>query len=176
MKAPSPHRSGSDEIAMTSMIDVVFLLLVFFVWTSSFDKPESDLASGVAVSPASTDPTEPDTAQSNPAETPATFVANRREELVIRILAGPDTLLAGPDTLANTENLRYQVGAVAIPNVAQLTDKLKRLASLRRNSIVIIDPDDTVTAERCIEVFDTARSVGFANVLFAIDRPTDPEG
>nr|WP_261340245.1 biopolymer transporter ExbD [Rhodopirellula sallentina] len=148
-------------MAMTSMIDVVFLLLVFFVWTSSFDKPESDLASRVAVSPAPTEPTEPDEAESKATETSATFMANRREELVIRILAGPD-------------GLRYQVGAVAIPDASQLRAKLKRLATLRRNSIVIIDPDDTITAEKCIEVFDAARSEGFANVLFAVDAPPEP--
>ena len=31
---------------MSSMTDIVFLLLIFFVWTSSFELPEFDLPSG----------------------------------------------------------------------------------------------------------------------------------
>ena len=49
-----PRRTGrsSMELKMTPMIDVVFLLLVFFLWTSSFDLPEFDLPSSLAEPPA----------------------------------------------------------------------------------------------------------------------------
>lgn len=36
-------RAGRYELDMASMIDVVFLLLIFFMCTSSFSKPEKEL-------------------------------------------------------------------------------------------------------------------------------------
>lgn len=47
MRRPSPYtdRRSDMEIKMTPMIDVVFLLLVFFVWTASFQIVEQVLPS-----------------------------------------------------------------------------------------------------------------------------------
>lgn len=48
----SSHKLSRDtrpELSMTSMIDVVFLLLIFFLTTSSFVKTERDLDSGIQV-------------------------------------------------------------------------------------------------------------------------------
>jgi biopolymer transport protein ExbD len=48
----SSHKIERDsrlELSMTSMIDVVFLLLIFFMVTSSFVKTERDLDSGIKV-------------------------------------------------------------------------------------------------------------------------------
>jgi biopolymer transport protein ExbD len=48
----SSHKLSRDsrpELSMTSMIDVVFLLLIFFMTTSSFLKTERDLDSGIQV-------------------------------------------------------------------------------------------------------------------------------
>ena len=42
-------QSKSLEVSMTSMIDVVFLLLIFFLVTTSFFSPESQLASNINV-------------------------------------------------------------------------------------------------------------------------------
>lgn len=43
------HRDedGQGRLPMTSMIDVVFLLLIYFMVTASFSTPENDLASGL---------------------------------------------------------------------------------------------------------------------------------
>ena len=43
MKLPQTSNDDSLELKMTPMIDVVFLLLVFFVWTSSFELPEFEV-------------------------------------------------------------------------------------------------------------------------------------
>jgi len=47
VKLTRPHRGlgGEAGLPMTSMIDVVFLLLIFFLFTASATAPESDLAS-----------------------------------------------------------------------------------------------------------------------------------
>jgi biopolymer transport protein ExbD len=43
------HRASKLEMQMTSMIDVVFLLLIFFMVTSSFQKTERELDPAVKV-------------------------------------------------------------------------------------------------------------------------------
>src|SRR6056297_257054 len=58
MQAPRRPSGFDEEFAMTSMIDVVFLLLVFFIWTSSFDRPEADLRGHVAMRTDSASPNE----------------------------------------------------------------------------------------------------------------------
>ncbi len=48
----SSHKIERDpciELSMTSMIDVVFLLLIFFITTASFVKTERNLDSGIKV-------------------------------------------------------------------------------------------------------------------------------
>lgn len=41
------HRKSRIELSMTSMIDVVFLLLIFFLVTTTFISPERQLTSGI---------------------------------------------------------------------------------------------------------------------------------
>ena len=50
MHRPSVYnaRRGSLEVKMTPMIDVVFLLLVFFVWTASFQVVENIVPTGIS--------------------------------------------------------------------------------------------------------------------------------
>lgn len=43
------HTSGGLNLSMTSMIDVVFLLLIFFLTTTSFVEPRRELAANTAV-------------------------------------------------------------------------------------------------------------------------------
>lgn len=43
MRLTSRRHGSKIELQMTSMIDVVFLLLIFFMVTSSFHKPEREL-------------------------------------------------------------------------------------------------------------------------------------
>ena len=43
------NRSNKIELSMTSMIDVVFLLLIFFLVTTTFVRPEKQLLSSINV-------------------------------------------------------------------------------------------------------------------------------
>ena len=50
MRRPSLFlRRERIEVKMTPMIDVVFLLLVFFIWTSSFQIAEQSLSGDLAL-------------------------------------------------------------------------------------------------------------------------------
>src|SRR5262245_58567237 len=50
LRRPSPYpvERGFD-VMMTPMIDMVFLLLVFFVCTAGFDRPEENLPSNLSL-------------------------------------------------------------------------------------------------------------------------------
>lgn len=54
MKLTSRRHGSKIELQMTSMIDVVFLLLIFFMVTSSFHKAERELDPAVKVQRAAT--------------------------------------------------------------------------------------------------------------------------
>lgn len=155
MKSPYRRDVSQDEPGMTSMIDVVFLLLVFFVWTSSFDKPEKDIASLIAM---------PEQALETSAGQDAAVIENldptdqepRSEEVVVRLISGPD-------------GLRYKIGSVDAAAASEMFSKLKKIAALRSNTILIVDPDDDIDFAACIDVYDYAVGVGFHRVLFAVD-------
>lgn len=155
MKSPHRRDADQDEPGMTSMIDVVFLLLVFFVWTSSFDEPERDITSRIAMSERASQAVAGQDAAPTPSFDPADQEP-RSEEVVVRLIAGPD-------------GLRYQIGSVDAAAVSEVFSKLKKIAELPINTIVIVDPDDDVEFADCIHVYDYALLVGFNRVLFAVD-------
>jgi biopolymer transport protein ExbD len=146
MRVPKRGGRGSIELQLTPMIDVVFLLLVFFLWTSSFDLPEFDLPSALAEPPAGLSDA---TSQSPP---PEAF-----DELVITIrnLDSVVALALNGDDLAD---------------VSQLRERLSAIVDLGAQPPVIVDPDPTTDIGTVIEIYDLAREVGLDRVLFAADQ------
>ena len=144
MRAPPLHDSDSLEVKMTPMIDVVFLLLVFFVWTSSFELPEFDLPGAIAETPAGG-------SEVNAEETPPVEVF---DEIVVKLV------LQDATTWIEFNGERMQ-------DLAQLREKVAEVIALGVQPPVIVDPDDRVTMERAIEVYDTVRLAGADRVLFA---------
>lgn len=155
MRTPSQTsgRRSNDELAMTSMIDVVFLLLVFFVWTSSFDRPETNLPGRIAMA------TQPQDSESSKRPSDVdTASARRSPELIVRIFQ-------------TTEGVAYRVGAVDLPDITALEAKLTRISGLAVSPLVIVDPEKAVSVADSIKVFDMARRLGFSQVLLAVDNP-----
>ncbi len=155
MKAPRRRDATHDEPGMTSMIDVVFLLLIFFVWTSSFDKPERDIASQIAMPESAIEPVDAEGHSATP-KSRQNDQESRSEDVVVRIIKGDG-------------EVTYQIGAVAVSAISELVPKLKKIAALPTSTILIVDPDDGVDFAECIEVYDHAIGVGFPRVLFAVD-------
>ncbi len=155
MKAPHRRDVADDEPGMTSMIDVVFLLLVFFVWTSSFDQPERELASQIAMPESAIEAVDAE-GQSSPLKSRPDDLAPRREEVVVRIFA-------------SNSAIAYQLGAVKVADIDDLLPKLQRIAGLPTDTLLIVDPDDGVEFSDCVEIYDHALRLGFPRVLFAVD-------
>lgn len=143
MKIPGQFHSDTIQLKMTPMIDVVFLLLVFFIWTSSFEVPEFDLPSAIAEPP----PGESDVAESLPPTEPF-------DEIVVRL------------AIADGQ-LHIQLNEQPIENLAMLQSRLREIIAIGVQPPVIIDPADEITMNVAVKAYDVARTAGADRVLFA---------
>lgn len=128
-------------VAMTPMIDVVFLLLIFFVCTASFQKPEQALASDLVLSGAGSIDAE---VEAEP----------ELEEVVVR-----GTTSAGAT--------RWAVNEASMASASALASTLAALAQIDPTLPVIVDPDGPTPLGEVISAYDTARRSGFRTVRFA---------
>ena len=149
MRCNSPLVRGSANAdlntAMTPMIDVVFLLLVFFVWTASFQTIEYVLDSQIAAQQG-TNPTE-DTQLTPPTD---------NEDVLVRIES-----VAG--------ELVWSVSQRSATSLADVKERLMRLADVDASVKVILHPDPEVPLEFVIGAFDAAQLAGFTQVVFAVN-------
>lgn len=144
MRLPRHAQTGSLEVKMTPMIDVVFLLLIFFVWTSSFETPEYDLPSGLADVPAGG-------SQANADQPPP---VEAFDEIVVKLL------IRDGFTVIEFAGQRIESAEV-------LSTRLAEVIALGIQPPVIIDPESQVTMDRAVEVYDAARKAGADRVLYA---------
>lgn len=140
-----PRQSGGDslELKMTPMIDVVFLLLIFFVWTSSFELPEFDLASAIAEPPAG------GSQVSSTRPPPEAF-----DEIVIRLSMGDARIM-------------IELNGQLLAGNAELRERLGEILALGVQPPVIIDPSPQITMNDAVRAYDSARLAGADRVLFA---------
>ena len=148
MRSPRMPAGLSERVdAMMPMIDVVFLLLIFFLWSSSFQKPERELAAP-PVLPASTRGTD---AEGSPE-------ALDFDEVVIAIVATADSLT-------------YRLNDTELDGFADLVRRVEKIASLGVDVPVIVDPGGGVSVEQVVRVYDAVRSAGIVEVLLAVSEP-----
>lgn len=148
MKRPSTyhdHRSRL-EVKMTPMIDVVFLLLVFFVWTASFDVVEHVLPSQLSPLVGTSPPESPDVP---PPE--ADF-----DDVVVRLIN-------------QGGQVAWTINEAPMANLDDLKQQLDQIARIKRDAPVILHPDGNVALGDVIDVYDISRQVGFEKVQFAAE-------
>src|SRR6185503_19346647 len=108
MRWPSPFRDRrvSVELQLTQMIDCVFLLMVYFLWSSSFAVAEMSLPSELSAQSAGSG--SPNQDQPPPAE--ADF-----ERIVIRVLAGENgpAWQVNDSPVASLAELRIMLAAIS---------------------------------------------------------------
>lgn len=128
---------------MTAMIDVVFLLLVFFVWTSSFQEEELLLPSSVASAEGIGDTA---VELDLPVEV---------EPMVVRIRWSADR----PEWIVN---------GGAIDQFDQVQALMAEVADVGADVPLIVDPDGDVPLGQAVRVYDAARAASFTRVHFAV--------
>ena len=142
MRRRSPFaRREPLEITMTPMIDVVFLLLVFFVWTASFQVVEYLLPSELSSLPGNLAAVE-----DPPPE--ADF-----ENVVGRI-----------HWIGNQPG--WTINDQQADSLDQLHQRLQAIARVKQDAPVILHPDEDVPLGDVIDVFDISRLVGFTKIQF----------
>jgi biopolymer transport protein ExbD len=130
---------------MTPMIDVIFLLLVFFVCTSSFQIIEHMLPSTLS----STIGSEPTPVEQPPEQ--ADF-----DQVVIRLSW-------------QTDHVVYTINGTPIDSFAEIRRYLRDLASIKQDAPLILHPDPQVPLGPVIETYDESKLAGFEKVSFAVN-------
>ena len=137
------------EIMMTPMIDVIFLLLVFFLVTSSFQVVEQLMPSGVSNLSSPT---------GNAATPPPEPTQDALEQVIIKLEFTESGAVA-------------KLNGVALPNLASLRERLIAMSRIRADVPVIIDPEPRVQASDVVAAYDWARQAGLTRVYLATRQP-----
>jgi biopolymer transport protein ExbD len=149
MKKPSQYvQTGPAtdiDSAMTPMIDVVFLLLVFFVWTASFTVVEQVMPSQLSQAAGADDPIEQ-------VDVPEPVDL---DNLVIRIKV-------------EDGSPRWFVSDQPLADLAAVKQQLTTIADISTDAPVILYPDQEVPLEHIVNAWDAAKLSGFAKVQFAV--------
>ncbi|MBN1589384.1 MAG: biopolymer transporter ExbD [Pirellulales bacterium] len=143
MRLPLHHRNGRTlEVRMTPMIDVIFLLLIFFVCTASFQAVEEILPTNLQLPGAveTAAPPDPDMLD--------------LDEIVVRILWQDD-------------QPRWRINERDYEKLADVRNVLVSIARLKNDLPVILDVDGNVPLEKVIDVYDACRQIGLRRIQFA---------
>ena len=153
MQIPHFHASRREfDISMTPMIDVVFLLLIFFVCTASFQMAESILPTHLDVSGASS------------ARLPPELEEMQLERILIEVAHEGSPVAAGDDAV------RYTVNGQRCPSLSRLSEIVGTLARIDSTLKVVLDIAGQVPLGNAIDVYDRCRLAGLQQIQFAASR------
>lgn len=140
-----PQSGGPLQLNMTSMIDVIFLLLIFFVLTANFDRIEKLLPTNLFLrGTAWIDPKIP---------SEETILG----EIQIRILAEGNMVF-------------WKVNQRTCSTFSEFEKVLRELATISPSIPVIIDPARSLPIEKVIDVYDACRRTGLTKIQFAAEE------
>ncbi|MEM9353534.1 MAG: biopolymer transporter ExbD [Planctomycetota bacterium] len=138
------HRRRPLTIAMTPMIDVVFLLLIYFVCTASFTPPETVLAAAIVA-----EKTEQGAGTENNAPP--------LERIVVKVNSN------GP---AST----WVVNSRTISSPAELTEVLEALAAIDARLPLVLDVTPATPVGVAVDAYDRCLRAGFQTLQFAVPQ------
>lgn len=150
MCIPTSHSGNEvrDQGEMTAMIDIVFLLLIFFICAAAGSVRESVLATDLAPAGSVAAATSVVIEQRDPIQI----------ETFLKLMRDPDhgTLLV---TLNDQE----------FADLDRLEAVLQTMASIDASNPVVLDMADDITLGEMIDLYDRCRRAGLESVNFAAD-------
>ena len=149
MKRRRLASSQEIEMMMTAMIDVTFLLLIFFLLGTKFKEPQGRLD---AFLPKERGP--------NPKNV---VVIEPEEELVIRVMMEE-----------GASKPIYRIGDVRHQTIPELEQRLCALHRLAPDQPVTIDPDARAQTGYVLQVLNSCMKVGYLEIAFAAPIPPGP--
>ncbi|MFM8264381.1 MAG: biopolymer transporter ExbD [Pirellula sp.] len=144
----NPRGRTSLDSMMTPMIDVVFLLLVFFLTTASFQRLEKLLPSSVSA--------KSDTTLGESQDTPPSPPQEDIHDCVIKLKNQGD-------------QIEYQWNGLVVASLQEIQERLAAILKVRADIPIIVDPEDTIMAGDALRVYDTAKRAG-ATAVYMVAR------
>ncbi len=142
-----PHSSTLQRpfsVSMTPMIDVVFLLLIFFVCTASFQIPEAILPSLLKL----------------PGTTSDDFSPELTEPELERVLIAVSQ---------HDNKIVLTVNGQNCPTLTRLSELLVALANVDTGLPILLDIAGETPLGTAIDVYDRCRVVGFRRIQFVAE-------
>lgn len=153
MRIPGSHQAGRREVdagEMTSMIDVVFLLLIFFICAATGAVQESLLATDLA-------PT-----GGVASESPVKSVDPVQIETWLKLARGTE----GDSFIVTFNDTEFT-------DLDRLEATLQAMASIDASNPVILDIAADITLGEMVDIYDRCRRAGLESVNFAADTPAN---
>jgi len=142
MRKKRRRKTSLVEMQMGPMIDMVFLLLVFFMVSAKPIRPETDIPIGLPG----------EVAQEEAVEIP--------DEARILIQADGNVVL--------NEQVLDQPGSRAMPELVAVLDRFKKSADAAKSkALVTIAPHDSVAHQRLVDVLNACAEAGITGVTLA---------
>jgi biopolymer transport protein ExbD len=146
------RRGETNDVTMTPLIDVVFQLLVFFLWTASFQVVEHALPGSISTL-GGTAPA--DTRTPPPPE-------EDFDEVIVRV-----SYTGG--------RVAWTVNDSPLGTLNEVRGRLRSIGQINREVPVIVHPDPDTPLGAAINVYDLARVEGFVDVAMAVDEAAADE-
>lgn len=142
MRRRRRRKPGMVEMQMGPMIDMVFLLLVFFMVSARPIKPETDIPIGL------------------PGEVPQEEAVDIPDEARI--------LIQADGTVVLNEQPLDQPDSRAMPELVAVLDRFKKAADAARSkALVTVAPHDAVPHQRLVDVLNACAEAGITGVTLA---------
>jgi biopolymer transport protein ExbD len=153
MRRPPCHldQRGRLDVKMTPMIDVIFLLLIFFVCTASFHPPEQILPTRLSL-PGSIEtqlPPDPDVVD--------------LEKIVIKLLWR---------NAGGVWRAEWQINEEDYDQLSEVREVLLGIRAIQSDLPVILDVEPDVPMDDVIDLYDLCLEVGLQRVQFAASVDT----
>lgn len=136
LSSRNQHRPVRLELSMTSLIDVVFLLLIFFLVTTTFVKPEMQLLPNIKVNDLSS-------ASNSPVQIETVYV-----------LPGDDGAGA------------YKIGSIVTRDINELKKILSTASPESKLDGVMVHVDGDAPFGKAVQAFNACQESGFLIVSY----------
>jgi biopolymer transport protein ExbD len=133
----------TPELRMTPMIDVIFLLLIFFVCTANLQQIEETLPTNMSLSGSSA---------------------------VEIVLPKPENLDRIKILLTFDNVPHWKVEGKQYGSLREVRGMLQKLCEIRQDIPVIIDSAENVPMEHVIDIYDVCRLAGLSKIQFAVKQ------
>ena len=140
------------ELSMTPMIDVVFLLLIFFLATASFEVIERMMPAGMSQ-------------QSQTAQMGSQSI----DDLLQDLTQSTDDIVIAIHQNRPDQAATFELNKTQVSGPDEIARRVATLVRAGANLPIIVAPDARVSMGIAMQVYDGAKGAGAQDVFFAVE-------